>query len=475
MARSEQQRDFDLAVLGGGSAGYAAARTAAAAGLKCVVLDGASELGGLCILRGCMPTKALLYAAEVLHLARSGSTWGLKPGPIRFDFGAIMERKDTVIREFAEYRRQQLSDGRFTLIRKRAQFADAHTLELDDGSRLGAAHFVVATGSVVSPPPLSQLEKVGYLTSDNALELRRLPESLIVLGGGPVAIEFAQFFARLDVRVAVVQRSVRILTQLDEDASNEVESVFCREGMELHTGTQLVDVTRRNSRKAVTFEQSGSRVTVEGEEILFGLGRKPNIGALNLDAAGVRVEGGRIVTNEWMQTTAPHIYAAGDCTGPHEVVHIAIMQGELAAHNLASPGARRPMDYRLMTSVVFTDPQVGVVGMTENEARGKRRQYLMARHPFSDHGKSIIMNALHGFVKLLADPQTGEILGGACVGPLGGELIHEVVVAMAGRMTAQQFLAIPHYHPTLAEIWTYPAEDLCGQIAACAERENQAT
>ena len=196
------------------------------------------------------------------------------------------------------------------------------------------------------------------------------------------------------------------------------------------------------------------------------MGRRPKVEGLNLDAAGVRVEGGRIVTNEWMQTSAPHIYAAGDCTGPHEVVHIAILQGELAAHNLASPGARRPMDYRLMTSVVFTDPQVGVVGMTEHEARSERREYLMARHPFSDHGKSIIMNALDGFVKLLADPQTGEILGGACVGPLGGELIHEVVVAMAGRMNVQQFLAIPHYHPTLAEIWTYPAEELaetCGK------------
>jgi pyruvate/2-oxoglutarate dehydrogenase complex dihydrolipoamide dehydrogenase (E3) component len=469
MTTESQRLEFDVAILGGGSAGYAAARTAAAAGLKCVVLDGAPDLGGLCILRGCMPTKALLYAAEVLHLARSGATWGIQPGRPRFDFEAVMARKDAVIRDFADYRRRQLSDGRFTLICEQVRFMDPHTLELGDGRRLRAEYFVVATGSVVAASPLPQLAEVGYLTSDDALALKRLPKSLIVLGGGPVAIEFAQFFARLDVRVTVIQRSPHILTHFDPDAATALETALRREGIELHTGTRLVDATRSDDHKTVTFEHNGDRVTVEAEEILFALGRTPNVAGLNLDAAGVQVKRGRIVTNEWMQTSAPHIYAAGDCTGPHEIVHIAITQGELAAHNLVSPAARRSMDYRLMISVVFTEPQIGVVGLTENEAKQTQREYLTAQYPFGDHGKSIIMNALDGFVKLLADPQSGEILGGACVGPLGGELIHEIVVAMAGRFTVQQFAAIPHYHPTLAEIWTYPAEDLAGQVAVRAK------
>jgi pyruvate/2-oxoglutarate dehydrogenase complex dihydrolipoamide dehydrogenase (E3) component len=242
-----------------------------------------------------------------------------------------------------------------------------------------------------------------------------------------------------------------------------------REGIDLHTGTRLVDATRSGDGKTVTFEHNGDSMKVEAEEILFALGRTPNVAGLNLDAAGVQVKRGRIVTNDWMQTSTPHIYAAGDCTGPHEIVHIAITQGELAAHNFVSPTARRSMDYRLMISVVFTEPQVGVVGLTENEAKQTQREYLTAQYPFGDHGKSIIMNALDGFVKLLADPQSGEILGGACVGPLGGELIHEIVVAMAGRLSVQQFAAIPHYHPTLAEIWTYPAEDLAGQVAVRAK------
>jgi len=179
----------------------------------------------------------------------------------------------------------------------------------------------------------------------------------------------------------------------------------------------------------------------------------------------VKVESGRIVTNARMQTSAPHIYAAGDCTGPHEIVHIAIQQAEIAAHNISNPRRSRTMDYRLLTSVVFTDPQTAQVGLTEKEAVARRVPFLAASYPFNDHGKSMIMEALDGFVKLLANPKTGEILGGCCVGPMGGELIHEITVAMAKRMTVHEFATTPHYHPTLAEIWTYPAEELAGQIS----------
>lgn len=165
-----------------------------------------------------------------------------------------------------------------------------------------------------------------------------------------------------------------------------------------------------------------------------------------------------------MRTSAPHIFAGGDCTGPHEIVHIAVQQGEVAAHNILNPDSPEMMDYRLLTSVVFTDPQAAVVGLTEKQAKAQGISYLAASYPFNDHGKSIIMEAMHGFVKLLCDPKSGEILGGACIGPMGGELIHEIVIAMAKRMTVGELAAIPHYHPTLAEIWTYPAEDLAEKV-----------
>jgi pyruvate/2-oxoglutarate dehydrogenase complex dihydrolipoamide dehydrogenase (E3) component len=482
--------DYDVAILGGGSAGYAAARTAAGAGLKTIVVEGGQEVGGLCILRGCMPTKALLYAAEVMHLASHPEPWGIHTGKVGFDFKKVMARKNALIKDFADYRVKQLNAGKFKFLRANARFEDAHTLELSwerrlpagvfrekrspAGSRrsrkLTAAHFVIATGSSVAPPPLPQLREAGYLTSDEALALERLPKSLIVLGGGAVACEFAQFFARFGVKVTLIQRSEHILKEFDTDAAIEIEKVFRREGVRVFTGTRLIDARRKGKLKAVSFEHEGKTVSVSAEEILFALGRVPNTASLGLENAGVKTEKGRIVANALMRTSVPHIYAAGDCTGPHEIVHIAVQQGEIAAHNIAQPKSPRRMDYRLLISIVFTEPQVAFVGLTEKEAEARGIPFLVASYPFNDHGKSLIMEAKDGFVKLLADPKSGEILGGSCVGPAGGELLHEIVAAMAKRMTVHELAAMPHYHPTLAEIWTYPAEELAGQILNKSKR-----
>ncbi len=464
MPDTNEAWEFDLAVIGGGSGGYAAARTAHAAGLKVAVIEGGAEVGGLCILRGCMPTKALLYAAEVAHLARNAGTWGIKTGEVTIDFPAVMARKRKLIKDFADYRKGQLNDGRFTLIRGQARFRDPHTLELSNGGTVSAKHFVISTGSVISEPPLPSLKEAGYLTSDSALELDHLPKSLVVLGGGAIAIEAAQFFARMGTLVTIIQRSTHILKDFDEDASIEVEKALRAEGIHLHTDTHLVEVHKHRNHKTVVFEKNGARLEASAEEILFALGRSPNTAFLHLEKAGVETDRGRVKADDMMRTSAAHIYAAGDCTGPHDIVHIAIQQGELAAHNIVNAASPKTMDYRQLTSVVFSDPQVATVGLTEHAAKEKGIKYLVASYPFNDHGKSLIMEALHGFVKLLANPVSGEILGGCCVGPVGGELIHEIIVAMTCRMTVHALAATPHYHPTLAEIWTYPAEELADQI-----------
>ena len=461
--KANENYDYDVAVIGGGSGGFAAARSTAAEGLKTVVIDGAERLGGLCILRGCMPTKALLYAAEVMHLASHPEPWGLR-SEVNFDFARVMARKDAMVKEFADYREQQLTNARFELVRAMARFIDPHTVELSTGRKLTAKDFVIATGSRLAPSPLPQLNEVGFLTSDSALELAKLPRSLVVLGGGAVALEFAQFFARFGVKVSLIQRSPHVLHEMDSDASAVIEEVFRREGITVYTGTKLTDARRLGNLKEVFFEHEGELKRVLAEEIFFALGRVPNVASLALDTAGVQLEFGRIVTNHQMQTTAPHIYAVGDCTGLHEIVHIAIQQGETAAHNIARPANPKTMDYRLLTEVVFTDPQIASVGLTEKRAHVRNVPYLTAKYPFNEHGKSLIMEAKDGFVKLLAEPQSGEIIGGACVGPLGGELIHEIIAAMHKRMTVHELAAMPHYHPTLAEIWTYPAEELMGQI-----------
>ena len=547
--------DFDLAIIGGGSGGYAAARTAAAEGLKTVVIEGAEEVGGLCILRGCMPTKALLYAAEVMHLTSHARAWGIHAPEVSFNFGEVMGRKNALIQEFADFRRQELASGKFTFLRARARFADAHTLELtrpaglriqaDDDERPSAAfghgprgyrdetasspqpsppeeereraagpselggtrraeisggsrpatkergegspssivplgagrrvegeglrkltakHFIIATGSTIAPSPLAQLNDLDCLNSDSALKLERLPKSLIVLGGGAVAVEFAQFFARFGVRVTMIQRSSHIMHEFDFDASSELESVFRREGITLYTGTRLLDARIVSAQKEITFLHNDQRVRVQAEEAFFALGRIPSLAGLGLEKIGVQADSNRIITDAQMRTSVPHVYAAGDCTGPHEIVHLAVQQGEIAAHNAAHPDRMKQMDYRLLTEVIFTEPQIATVGLTEKRARADNIPYLAASYRFRDHGKSLIMEARDGFVKLLADPLTAEIIGGCCVGPLGGELIHEIIVAMHSRMTVHQLAALPHYHPTLAEIWTYPAEELAAKI-----------
>ena len=411
-----------------------------------------------------MPTKALLYAAEVKHLAEHAETWGVRASRVTFDFAKVMARKAAQIKDFADFRVQQLNAGKFKFIRANATFLDAHTVALSNGKKLTAKYFVIATGSRVAPSPLPQLDEAGYLTSDDAVALKRLPKSIIILGGGAIACEFAQFFQRFGVQVTLIQRSERILKEFDADAGAAVEKVFRREGMAVFTGTKLVDAQRKGKMKSVTFEQNGKTLSVVAEEILFALGRVPNTAALGLANAGVKLANSRIVTNARMQTSAPHIFAAGDCCGPHEIVHIAIQQGETAVKNILQSKSPRRMDYRLLISVVFTEPQVATVGLTEKEATARGIKFLAASYPFNDHGKSLIMEAKDGFVKLLANPKTGEIIGGSCVGPVGGELIHEIVTAMAKRMTVHELAAMPHYHPTLAEIWTYPAEELAEQI-----------
>lgn len=470
VSRDKSKYDYDVAVIGGGSGGYAAARTTTAAGLKTVVIEGGREIGGLCALRGCMPTKALLYMAEVAHLAKHAAPFGVHTARVSFNFKQVMARKRALVGEFAGYRARQLNAGKFKFIRANAKFLDAHTLELKPFPAgkpftLSAGQFVIATGSTIAPAPLCQLNDLDCLNSDSALELKKLPKSLVVLGGGPTACEFAQFFSRFGVRVTLVQRGPHVLHDFDPDASAVIENVFRREGIRVFTGTKLLDAKRKGKLKTVTFEHQGKTVSVSAEELLFALGRIPNTAPLHLEKAGVRTgPNGSVTANKFMQTSAPHIYTAGDCVGLYEVVHLAVQQGETAGRNIIRPRSAR-MDYRLLMFVCFTEPQLAFCGLTEKTATARGIPFLSACYPFNDHGKSIVMNAMDGFVKLLANPKTGEIIGGQCAGPLGGELIHEIVPAMAGRMTVHELAALPHYHPTLAEIWTWPAEELAEKIA----------
>jgi pyruvate/2-oxoglutarate dehydrogenase complex dihydrolipoamide dehydrogenase (E3) component len=459
-------KTYDLICLGGGSAGFNAARVSAGLGQTVAVIDGAKQLGGLCILRGCMPSKTLIYTAEVLHLARHADRFGLRVTGARADMQAVYARKKRIIADFARYRVDALEGGKFDLYRSHARFLDPHTVELSDGRKLRGRHFLIGTGSKVSVPPVPGLREAKTWTSDDVLDLDFLPPSVIVLGGGIVACELAQYLSRMGSRVTLVQRSPNILRDHSDDASSVVQKAFRAEGIELFTDTKLASVaTDRTGRVTVKFHHNGKLITRRAAHLFNALGREPNTAGLNLAAAGVKIRpGGQIVINRWQQTSAPHIYAGGDCSGPHEIVHIAIAQGELAARHAAKVKNLQPVDWSLLLNVVFTDPQLATIGALERDLNAKGINHVSATYPFNDHGKSILMEASYGYVKVIAEPKRGRILGAEIVGKDAGELIHAFSTPLAMRATVHDMLRAPWYHPTLAEIITYPLEEIADQL-----------
>ncbi len=460
---------YDFVVIGGGSAGYAGASTAARLGLRAAVIEAAETMGGLCILRGCMPSKALLESAHRAETIRRAEEFGLRAEYLGADGPAILARKRLLVSEFAAYRRGQLESGRFDLIRGHARFTDPHTLrvELLEGgtSEVKGRAFLVATGSQINRVHLPGLEEVGSWDSDEVLESAHLPESVIVLGGGAIAIEAATFHAGLGAKVTIIQRGPHLLKEVDADVADALTEALEKRGIQVHCGTSLLRVEKHGAQKRVVFFQDDEERSVDAEQIIYALGRRPNTDGLDLAQAGVTCSTKGVRTVATQQSSAPHIFAAGDVCGPFEVVHIAIQQAEMAARNAArflgdAPEPLEQIDYRLKLFAVFTQPEVAAVGLSESDAKAQGLDFLMATYPFDDHGKSMVRGETDGFVKLIVASDTRQILGGAVVGPDASELIHEIAVAMHFHGTAGDLARVPHYHPTLSEIWTYPAEEL---------------
>jgi pyruvate/2-oxoglutarate dehydrogenase complex dihydrolipoamide dehydrogenase (E3) component len=420
-----------------------------------------------------MPTKALLESSHRYHALKQVEAFGVmnatgRPDPVR-----IWRRKDDLIKEFADYRGEQLRRGDFELIRGEASFLNGRQVRVRDGDErrvLEAKSFIVATGSEIAWPAIDGLEEIDPLTSDTALVRPYVPKSLIVLGAGAVSLEFAQFYAHLGAQVTLLQRSLQIARDFDADVAGELELELVEQGIEVKKGVRLIKLEREESGKCACFEWEGRVHRVVAEEVFHGLGRRPAVGNLCLEAAGLRVgDGGGVMVNAMQQSTVENIFAAGDVTGQDEVVHVAVKAGEIAGRNACAYvyGDERfePMPWEgLGMRVIFTQPEVACVGLTEREAMAQGRKIVMASHSFSDHGKSMIYGSRHGFVKLVADGGSGEILGAAVVGPCGSDLIHEIVPCLYFRAKAQDLAAMPHYHPTLAEIWTYPAEEIVERV-----------
>ncbi len=464
--------EFDVAIIGGGSAGYAAARTAAALGARTVVIEGGKEIGGLCILRGCMPSKSFLESAHRWHDIGRAREFGLVAKQIKVDMKCVQARKKHLIGEFAAHRRKQLGRGKFTFVRGHASFLDAQTLLIERGNKkelLTASTFIIATGSVITHVPVPGLWEADCLTSDTALELDKIPKRLAVLGGGVIAVELGQFFARVGSKTTILQRSKKIVRNYDPDVSLELERALKADGIDVRTGVKLLEVRKTSKGKKILFQRGTKREEVVVDEILYALGREPAVKGLNLEAAGVSLDEGELHVDDTMATSMPNIFAVGDTVGPNEVVHIAIQQGEIAARNAVDHlrgdhEIPEKIDYRLKALVTFTDPEIASVGLNETEAKEKGIDFLSAKYPFNDHGKSQIGGYEFGFVKLIAEKSRGEIIGAEIIGPRASDLIHELIAVMRYRGTVQELAVMPHYHPTLAEIVTYPAEELAEKL-----------
>lgn len=474
---STPEPPFDLLILGGGSAGYAAAKEGQRLGLRTALVEGGREVGGLCILRGCTPSKTLLESANRRREVGRAGEFGVRvDGPVAFDAPAAVARKRRLVARFAGERRESIAKAGFAFLRGRARFVDPHTVELtplENGGgparRLEARAFVIATGSKVKMAPLDGLEETGFLTSDDLLECERAPASVIVLGAGPVGLEAAHYYRCLGSEVTVLNREEQILGGVDADVAGALEAALTARGVRFFCQAEVRSVERAEGGKRVRFEFQNKERSVTAEEIIHAVGREACVAALNLEVAGVKLsQSHHVAADPAQRTSQAHVFAAGDVCGPYEILHEAVRQGEIAARNAARAlgrlkGEVETRDDRLRLLAIFTEPEVATLGLSEREARETQRAFRTARYEFKDHGRAVIEGTMEGFVKLLAEPGAGgRLLGAACVGPRAAELIHELVAVLYYHGTARDLLAMPHYHPTLSEIWTFPAGELAG-------------
>lgn len=457
-----KRHKHDLAIVGAGSGGYAAARTARDFGCDVAMID-PGPLGGLCILRGCMPSKALIASSDAIYDAREAAQLGIHAGSLHAGVPAIFARKRSLVKEFADYRIEGIE--RFPLYAGPARFLSPHEVAVGNDDVVEAKHFVIATGSVVPPAALSGLAQTGYVDTDGVLELETIPESTVVLGGGYTACELGQFLARMGSKTTILIRSAHLLTEADDDVGNALTEYFIEEGIEVIRGSTLLRAERRDGKKVVHFTVAGQAREVAADEIFYALGRVPNVAGLDLEKAGVAYHAMRgIDVDANLRTSNPNIYAVGDVTGEYMLVHVAIYQGEVAARNACLSG-NEVADYGLISAhTVFCDPQVAAAGKSEKMLQRENARYVRGRYDFAEHGKAQCLGKTKGFVKMMADVDDGRIVGASVIGPQASELIHEVIVAMNFKSTVTEFMRIPHLHPTLAEIWTYPAEECAAQL-----------
>jgi len=446
------ETDYDLIVLGGGMAGLPVALKSAHQGLETALIED-DLLGGTCLNRGCIPTKTMIRSAEVAHLARRAEEFGVEiDSDVRIDMESVVERQERVVESIREGAYSNVEGAEnVDLIEGRGVFESPTELAVGDRT-LSADRIVINTGARPVEPPIDGVGEVDTLDSTSALDVHEVPKHLAVVGGGYVGAEFAQMYARFGAGVTVFQRGDRLVPAEDPDVSDVIQNAFEAEGIDVRTETTVEELKETGRGITVTASNGDRTDTTEVSHVLIAAGRRANTGDIGLDTAGVDLDDqGFVEVDEQFRTTADSVYAVGDVTGPPMFTHSARDDADLLYRHLAKNEAIDTSD-RIVPHAVFTDPSVGHVGLTEQEANEQGYEIAVGRSDYAEQGKPKALGETEGFVKLVTDADTGELLGGQVVGEQGAEIVHELVLAMNLGATAEDIANTIHIHPTIPEV-----------------------
>ncbi|MCA9674349.1 MAG: FAD-containing oxidoreductase [Kofleriaceae bacterium] len=444
---------FDDVIIGAGQAGPFLAVKLAAAGRRVAVIEKRS-LGGTCVNDGCIPTKTLVASARAAWVARNAATWGVEiEGPIRVDMAKVKARKDAIVGASVQGLESWLGGtANLEVIRGAARFVAPRTVEVA-GRRLEAERVFLNTGGRVLVPRIPGLADVPFLTNTSMMDLDVVPPHLIVLGGSYIGLEFAQMYRRFGSEVTVIEKADRLVPREDDDVSTELRALLEAEGLTLHTGAEATAVARRGDGVVVTVRRGdGAEVEVAGSHLLLAIGRVPNTDALGLDVAGVDLDArGYVVVDDELRTTAPGVWAMGDCNGRGAFTHTSYDDHQIVAANLLG-GEARKVSSRIPIYGLYTDPPLGRCGMSEREARASGRPLLIGKRAMARVGRARERGETRGFIKIICDADTRQILGAAILGVEGDEAIHCVVDVMYCGAPYTVLMRAVHAHPTVAEL-----------------------
>ncbi len=444
--------EFDFLVVGGGSAGFAAAIQAADLGARVAMVEGAT-LGGTCVNVGCVPSKTLIRAAEAHHRRVHHGFRGIPTTDGQPDWPTVRAQKDALVAELRQTKYWSVLQAylSITLFQERATFVSGREVRLASGRTLTAGKIVVTTGSSPWAAPIPGLADAGYLDSASAMALERLPQSLVVIGGSAVGLELAQMFARLGVRVTVLEALPRVVPAEDADIGNGLADYLRSEGLDVHTDVRVDRVTRGSDGYEVHYHVGSAARIARAEQLLVATGRRANTAGFGLDTIGVTLgTKGEIVVDEFLQTTNPSVYAAGDVIGEPMFVYVAAYAGALAAEN-ALTGNERRYDLSALAKVTFTDPAISSVGLTENEARAQGIEPLVSKLPLEHVPRALAAHDTRGFIKLVADAATKKIIGAHILAAEAGEMVTEPALAIKFGLTIEDLTSTFHPYLTLSE------------------------